>query len=262
MKFILTFVALVPLLGPLHAQTVAGDGAAAVAANLEHSAPLPDAPAPEFDVAAQSRAQTPSLQNSAEPEQTKRILGIVPNFRSVSADVILPPETAKEKFETGSQDSFDYSSFIFVGMLAGISQATDSYPVFRQGSAGYGRYYWHTFADQTDENLWVESFLPAALHEDSRYYTLGQGGFLKRVGYALSRAVVTRNDNGDPTFNAAEVVGADAAAGISSAYYPGQYRTWTKTGQRWLTSVVLDSATFAAKEFWPDIHHALRHGRE
>ena len=261
MKFILTFVALVPLLGPLHAQTVAGDGAAAVAANLEHSAPLPDAP--------------------------KRILGIVPNFRSVSADVILPPETAKEKFETGSQDSFDYSSFIFVGMLAGISQATDSYPVFRQGSAGYGRYYWHTFADQTDENLWVESFLPAALHEDSRYYTLGQGGFLKRVGYALSRAVVTRNDNGDPTFNAAyvnmfaaaietmaadmpyqgsEVAAADAsihaAAGISSAYYPGQYRTWTKTGQRWLTSVVLDSATFAAKEFWPDIHHALRHGRE
>jgi NADH dehydrogenase len=40
----------------------------------------------------------------------------------------------------------------------------------------------------------------------------------------------------------------------SSAYYPGQYRTWTKIGQRRLTSVILDTATFAAKEFWPDVN--------
>src|SRR5258708_30339925 len=49
-----------------------------------------------------------------------------------------------------------YSSFIFAGIQAGIGQASNAYPAFRQGAAGYGRYYWHTFADQTDENLWVE----------------------------------------------------------------------------------------------------------
>jgi hypothetical protein len=61
--------------------------------------------------------------------------------------------------------------------------------------------------------------------------------------------------------NAGEIMGAGVAAGISSAYYPGQYRTWTKTGQRWLTNILLDDATFSLKEFWPDINQRLFHGR-
>jgi hypothetical protein len=203
-----------------------------------------------------------SLQAQPAPQQTKRILGIVPNFRSVSADTSLPQESAKEKFKTGFEDSFDYSSFIFAGMQAALSQGTKAYPAFHQGAAGYGRYYWHTFADQTDENLWVESLLPVVLHEDSRYYTLGHGGFLKRAGYAFSRAAITRTDDGSATFNGAEILGAGAAAGISSAYYPSQYRTWTKTGQRWLTSVVIDSSTFVAKEFWPDINRTIFRHRD
>jgi hypothetical protein len=203
-----------------------------------------------------------SQTDAADPEevhQTKRILWIVPNFRAVSAGSRLPPQSTKEKFKTGALDSFDYSAFIFVGIQAGISQATDAYPAFHQGAAGYGRYYWHTLADQTDENLWVEAVLPSILHQDSRYYTLGHGGVIRRSIYAVSRTVITRTDSGGETFNASEVLGAGIAAGISSAYYPSQYRTWTKTGQRWLTSVLLDVGTFGAKEFWPDINHAFFH---
>ena len=218
---------------------------------------LPDAPSFSSSLDAQSPASAPTPSTNAGPQQTKRILGIVPNFRAVSADTVLPPQTAREKLTVGLQDSFDYSSFIFVGLQAGASQASKSYPAFHQGAAGFGRYYWHTFADQADENLWVESILPAALHEDSRYYTLGRGGFVKRAGYALSRVAITRTDSGGETFNMAEVLGSGAAAGISSAYYPGQYRTWTKTGQRWLTSLVLDGSTLAAKEFWPDLNRAI-----
>lgn len=205
---------------------------------------------------------TSSLASSSNTEQTKRILGIIPNFRSVSADVTLPPQTAKEKFKIGLQDTFDYSNFIFVGVQAGLSQATDAYPAFHQGARGYGRYYWHTFADQSDENIWVESILPAAFHEDSRYYTLGHGGFLKRTAYSLSRVLITRSDDGTASFNASEIIGAGGAAGISSAYYPKQYCTWTKTGQRWLTNVILDGANFVVREFWPDVHSAFRHHRD
>jgi hypothetical protein len=172
------------------------------------------------------------------------------------------PQSAKEKFTVGFQDSFDYSSFIFVGVQAGISQASKSYPAFHQGAAGFGRYYWHTFADQADENLWVEAILPTVLHEDSRYYTLGQGSLVKRAYYAVSRVVITRTDGDHETLNLAEIIGAGTAAGISSAYYPGQYCTWTKTGQRWLTSIVIDGVTFAAKEFWPDVNSAFIHQKD
>jgi hypothetical protein len=227
---------------------------------------LPDAPtpsaAPDGQQSSSSPGSSPATSGSLAPgegQQTKRILWIVPNFRAVSAGVKLPPQSVKEKFKTGALDSFDYSSFIFVGIQAGLSQATDAYPAFRQGAAGYGRYYWHTFADQTDENLWVEGILPVVFRQDSRYYTLGHGGFIKRGVYAVSRTLITRTDSGKETFNASEVLGAGISAGISSAYYPTQYRTWTKIGQRWLTNALLDFGTFAAKEFWPDVNHAIFH---
>jgi hypothetical protein len=54
-------------------------------------------------------------------------------------------------------------------------------------------------------------------------------------------------------------VGAGAASGISSLYYPSVERTWTKVGQRWLTNVSLDGLTFVFKEFWPDINNAVFH---
>ena len=113
-------------------------------------------------------------------QQTKRILFIVPNFHSVSAGSQLPPQSAKEKLLNATQDSFDYSSFMFVGTLAGVAQAQRSTPEFGQGSLGYGRYYWHILADQTDENYFVEGFMPILFRQDTRYYTLGRGGFLKR----------------------------------------------------------------------------------
>jgi hypothetical protein len=192
-------------------------------------------------------------------KQTRRILYIVPNFRAVTTDQKLPPQTVKEKFITATLDSVDYSSLIFVGIQAGIGQANNSFPEFHQGAAGYGRYYWHTFADDTDENLWVEFLLPVALRQDSRYYTLGRGGLPKRFAYSFSRIVITRADNGHETFNASEVFGSGAAAGISNLYYPSQERTFTKTYQRWITNLLIDGGTFVFKEFWPDINNKFFH---
>jgi hypothetical protein len=213
-----------------------------------------------------TRRAQPKNQDPGEGEQTKRILGIIPNFRAVSVDTHLPPQTPKEKFVGFTKDSFDYSSFIWIGALAGVSQ--HSTPEFRRGAAGFGRYYWHSFADQADENLWVEFLLPVATRQDPRYYTLGRrtanghNGPRKRAGYAVSRLFITRTDSGENTFNVSEVGGAGAAAAISNLYYPSPERTWTKTYQRWLLNASLDGTTVVFREFWPDINHAIFHGKE
>ena len=190
----------------------------------------------------------------------KRILYIMPNFHSVSAGSRLPPQSAKGQLLNATQDSFDYSSFMFVGALAGIAQAQRSTPEFVQGSAGYGRYYWHILADQTDENYLVEGFMPIVFRQDTRYYTLGRGGFLKRSFYAVSRAAITRTDAGEPAANYSEVIGAGAAAGLSNLYYPGRERTWTKTGQRWVLNVGLDVMGQTFKEVWPDVNRKVFKG--
>jgi hypothetical protein len=195
----------------------------------------------------------------AEGRQTKRILFMIPNFRAVSADQHLPPQSVKEKFKTATLDSLDYSSFIFVAGQAGVAQANSSYPEFGQGAKGYGRYYWHTLADAVNENYWVEFIIPSALHQDTRYYTLGKGDFAKRLGYAFTRIVVTRTDEGHETFNFSEILGAGAFSGVANFYYPSQERTLTKTYQRWVTNLAIDGCTFAFKEVWPDINNAVFH---
>ncbi len=206
---------------------------------------------------------TPAVASpSNEGKQTKRILYIVPNFRSVSADEKLPAQSVKEKFKTTLSDSVDYSSFIFVAGQAGFAQLRNATPEFHQGAAGYGRYYWHTYADYVDENLWTEFILPAALHQDSRYYTLTHGSAAKRLGYSFSRVVITRSDKGHSVFNASEIFGAGAASGISSAYYPSQERTFKKVGDLWLTNLAIDGGTYVFKEFWPDLNNKFFHQKD
>jgi len=220
--------------------------------------------APAQSSSAQTTAQNQSSQNATEDSagmQTKRILGIVPNFRAVSADQKLPPETVKDKFIDATEDSFDYSSIFFPLVIAGYNQARDSTPEFHQGAAGYARYFWHSAVDQTSENYMVEFIFPTFTHEDARYYTLGHGGFLKRTGYALSRAVITRTDSGKESFNISEVVGAGAAAGISNLYYPRAERTIGNTGSQWGLDVGIDAGVFVFREFWPDINRHVFHNK-
>jgi hypothetical protein len=208
---------------------------------------------------APTTAKKEVLVDDSEGQQTKRIFWIIPNYRSVSADCQLPPLSVKDKFVLATQDSFDYSAFIVAGMVAGYSMATVQYHEFHQGAAGYGRYYWHSFVDQTVGNYFTEAIVPTLTHEDPRYYTLGHGGFVLRTGYALSRLVVTKTDSGGKSFNYSEIVGNAAGAALSNAYYPQVERTAGNTMSKWATQVGIDGIANILKEFWPDIRRDIFH---
>lgn len=224
---------------------------------------IPESPTPKITV-----LETPGKNKIEVVEttgkQTKRILYVVPNFRSVSVDEVLPPQSPKEKFVLMLQDSFDYSSFLYVGGLAAASDIGNSTPEFGNGAAAYGRYYWHSFADNVGGNLFTEALVPIATHEDPRYYTMARGGTLKRSVYSVSRLFITRTDltatnNTHNTFNISEIVGNGAGAGVSDLYYPSRQRTWTKTGQKWILQLGLDGASNLVKEFWPDVNNHIFH---
>jgi len=212
--------------------------------------------------AGQQAAATSTAQGGSQPQQTKRILGIIPNFRSVSVDQKLPPMSVKDKFIEASQDNFDYSSIALPAVVALYDLKTNATPEFGHGGVGYGRYLWHSVVDQTSENYFVEFIVPVATHEDPRYYTLGRGGFAKRTWYSLTRVVVTRKDDGGREFNASEMLGAGMSAGLSNLYYPSRERTLGNTATQWGTDIGIDALSLMVKEFWPDINRALFHGKE
>jgi len=237
--------------------------ASTAASPAPDSAPQTTSDAPQSSSTSQPAAQTPppTTPEDSSGQQTKRILGIVPNFRAVSTDQKLPPETVKDKFVSATEDSFDYSSIFIPAVIAGYNMDRRTTPEFHQGAAGYARYFWHAAVDQTSENYMVEFIFPTVTREDSRYYTLGHGGFVKRTGYALSRAVVTRSNSGAEVFNISEVFGAGASAGLSNLYYPSASRSAGNTMSEWAEDVGIDAASFWVKEFWPDINRHVFHNK-
>ena len=157
-------------------------------------ADLPDDPGAGIQQQVQTASGEPPPSGStngavvdplAEGRQTKRILYVIPNFRAVSADQHLPPQSVKEKFKTAMLDSVDYSSFIFVAGQAGVAQANNSYPEFGQGAKGYGRYYWHTLADAINENTWVEFIVPSVVASRHQVLHLRPGRLCQAAGIRI-----------------------------------------------------------------------------
>ncbi len=225
---------------------------------------LPDAPVPQSvkpENQPASSATSSSTVNGpsglAERRQTKRILYIIPNFRSVSADVKLPPTSTREKFGIFAGDSFDYSAFAEVAILSGIGDLQNSDPSFGGGFTGYAQYYWRSYIDNTDGNLMTEFVFPYLTREDPRYYTLGHGSGVRRAAYALSMIVITRNNQGNPTPNFSEVLGNGVAASVSNLYYPSTDQGLGKTGERVALQIGVDGLSNLLKEFWPDLDHTV-----
>ena len=160
-----------------------------------------------------------------------------------------------------TKNSFDYSSFIFVGITSAFAEWTDAHPQLGQGMPGYGRYYWRGFVDKADGNYWVIFALPTVFHQDERYYAMGKGGIWKRGIYAASRILITPDYHGHNGFNASEILGRGIAQGISLAYYPSGTRTAGALASKYGWAIGRDVLTNVFREFWPDIavHVLHRH---
>lgn len=210
---------------------------------------LPDAPSTH----AANKEVDPSKQ------QPKRILGIMPNYRAVSAGAIPPPPTPKEAFKIATQNSFDYSSFIFVGITSAIAEGNNAHPELGKGMGGFGQYYWRGFVDKTDGNYMVIFLMPTIFHQDERYYSMGEGPFLKRAVYAASRVLITPNYQGKNGFNTSEILGRGVAQGISASYYPAGDRSFGDIASKYAWAIGRDALTNVFREFWPDIATHVLH---
>lgn len=216
---------------------------------------LPDAP----DLALQ---QVPAKEiPHTPPPQPKRILGLMPNYRAVSAGEIPPPPGPHQAFMIATRNSFDYSSFVFVGLTSMIAEGDNSHPKLGKGVPGFWGYSWRGFVDKADGNYWVIWALPSVFHEDERYFAKGQGPIAKRALYAISRVIITPNYQGHNTINGAELLGRGIAQGISISYYPSTDRTAGDIATKYAYALMRDGATNTFREFWPDIavHVLHRH---
>jgi len=218
---------------------------------------------PKVEDKDKDNADPKSVANPQSGTSNDRLFFTLPNFLTLENAGQLPPLTTGEKFKVVARGTFDYVEFPWYGALAGISQAQNSEPGYGQGAAGYGKRYAAAFGDGTVENFMVGAVFPSLLKEDPRFFQSGQGTFLHRSGYAISRIFVTRTDSGHQQFNFSEFLGSALAAAICTyTYHPHADRTLPNTASVWGTQVGYDTLTIWVKEFWPDIRRRLSHKKQ
>src|SRR5882724_8521973 len=81
-----------------------------------------------------------SVPPDSPPADTngKRVLGIIPNFRTSATLDHYKPLTPKEKFGIAAQDSFDRGTVVLAALFAGEGQLAQSEKSFGNGAAAYG----------------------------------------------------------------------------------------------------------------------------
>ncbi len=211
---------------------------------------------PEPKPVAPSQSKTEQEKEIEKREQSQRVLGVLPQF-AVTSRQNAPPLTPKEKFHLFAKSAFDPVTLGLAGFQAGISQATDEFPAYGQGAAGYGKRYGASLADEVSSGFWANFAYSALFKEDPRYFRMGEGSAAHRALYGVSQVVLCHTDKGGRSFNFANVLGAFTTGGLSNAYYPDNERGAGLTVSRSAIALLYGGAGNLFDEFWPDIHNKL-----
>ena len=207
--------------------------------------------------AAQESPSNDAPSDRPQEQESKRILGIVPNYRTSPSLTDYAPLTASEKFKIATEDSFDRGTVVLGGIFGGYGQLTNSNRPCGQGAAVFGRYFGTAYGDFVIGDYMTEAVFPTLLHQDPRYFRKGTGSGWSRLGYAMGQIFWTHTDSGGTQFNYSEIVGNSAAVAISTAYYPDNRTAHDAVGKLGM-QLGVDMAANVLKEFWPEIQRKFR----
>ena len=188
-----------------------------------------------------------------------RIFEVLPNYGTVENTKNLPPMTTRQKFRLATAGVFDWGSYPFNGILAGIAQAKNDPKEWGQGWGAFGKRYGASFADNSIGTYMTTAIFPSLLREDPRYYQMGKGRFTHRAYHAINRLFIVRTDSGHNRFNFSESGGNAAAAAISNVYHVSEDRTASRTFATFAFLLLYDGMNNELKEFWPDIRRKVFH---
>ena len=163
--------------------------------------------------------QVELAQEQLNEQVKQRVFGFIPNFY-VSYVPNAVPLTAKQKFKLAWKTTSDPVTFLGVGALAGIDQATDRWGAYGHGAEGYAKRFGATYGNVFIGTFLGGAVLPSVLKQDPRYFYKGSGSTKSRILYALANSVICKGDNGRWQPDYSSIVGNFAAGGISNLYYP------------------------------------------
>jgi hypothetical protein len=255
------------------------------------SAPQPATPQTDSSSQASQGVQQPTVEHPAGPksptgeqesdrekaqkqikqQEKQRVLGILPMFNTsyVSDAVSL---TAGEKIKLAFRTVIDPVSFAGPAIVAGIGELSTSNnnDGFGWGPDGYAKRWGAAYLDSFNGTMIGNGFLPALLRQDPRYFRLGRGSAMKRMGYSIASVAICKHDKtGRWEPNYSNVGGNLIAGALSNLYYPASpdHGGWAQTFTSGIVVTAEGGIGSMFQEFWPDISRKLfkkdpTHGRD
>jgi hypothetical protein len=184
------------------------------------STPDPQQFAVSVDVTA---TRVEQAQQQIKEQEQQRLFGVLPNFY-VSYLPDAAPLNTRQKFELSWKTRLDPVQFVTVGITAGVQQARGDYSGFGDGAEGYAKRYAAAYATIVTRSLITQVAMPSLFKQDPRYFYKGTGSTASRIGYAISRTVVRKGDNGRWQPNYSGILGSLASGAVSNLYYPEEDR--------------------------------------
>jgi hypothetical protein len=206
----------------------------------------------------ESASSEPGIESTKTTKPDKRLFGVLPNYRTVDANIPFSPLTPRQKLSIASHDSFDWPTYLLAGVMTFAMPGKDQVKAYGDGLGGFANRYVRTSADQIIGNMFSEGFMPVLLKQDPRYFRPGTGTFWSRLRSSITQIAIARDDQGRRTFNTSEFLGNAIAVSISNAYSPN-LRSWSSSTEKLGLQIGTDAFANVVKEFGPDIKQKLFH---
>jgi hypothetical protein len=171
-------------------------------------------PAPKSVEVAQTQPaqQQPAGQQPAQQQPT-------PDPQSQSRPA---PLTGEQKIKRAFRGAFlSPTPYATAAFNAGVTQLNEDYPPHKETDdklADWGSRTARVFATGTTYRLFGNGFYPALFKQDPRYERSRKRGFGRRLGHAVSRLFVTRDDDWNLEPNYSRFAGAATSSTLANVW--------------------------------------------
>jgi hypothetical protein len=148
----------------------------------------------------------------------------VPSAPSPQPELVYQRPSQKTRLHNYFFDAFGPYPIVGAAIAAGINQADNAPPEWKQGAEGYGKRFGSDFGIVVVSTT-ARYALAEAFREDTLYYRCQCKGFFPRLGHALiSTVTARRGDDGHTVFSLSSLV-APYAGTMTAVYawYPNRY---------------------------------------
>ena len=181
---------------------------------------LPDAPSAVVVLPGQHETQLRAAVPPKDP--TRETPPVAPlRWKYIPAGYAYTKLSARDKIYIGFRDTYSPGDVGDWFLAAGWSHLVNGQPHYGTDRGAFGQRLGAAAINETAEGIFDDSVFAVVFREDPRYFVEGPNhDLLHRTAHAVSRVVITRNDNGTHGPNLALFASYAAVHALDRSFYP------------------------------------------